>query len=111
MKWLQENSVVSMFLAFSIVFITYILVTDEHIAQYEQIEIEHGDTLWSLADQYRGKMTKQDWISYVTKENHLTSEHIVIGQSLSVPVEKESQYIVQQSSPDEHHSVKVASEK
>lgn len=110
MKFIQQNSLVSMFLAFSIIFISYILVTDEQIAQYEQIKIEHGDTLWSLADQYSGKMTKKDWIASVKRENQLRNEHIISGQTLFVPIEKQSEYIVEQSNLDNEKLVKVASE-
>lgn len=109
MKLFKVNGLASMFLAFLLVFITYIIVTDENIQIYEQVEIEHGDTLWSLAKDYSGKMTMRDWIYVVKEENHLRDEHIVAGQTIIVPVEKTSQYIVQKST--EQQIIKVASEK
>ena len=110
MKSNKRNGVLSMFLAFTFIFITYILVTDEKIAQYEQIEIGHGDTLWSLAEQYRGKMTKHDWIQVVKKDNQLTTEQITAGQQLVVPVEKGSAYIVKANNAEQQQLVKVASD-
>lgn len=109
MKNIKRNGVVSMFLAFALIFITYILVTDEQIAQYEQIEIGHGDSLWSLAEQYRGKMAKHDWIQVVKKHNQLSSEQITVGQQLVVPVEKSSVHIVKANNA-EQQLVKVASD-
>lgn len=62
MKWLQKNSyIVVLFVAFFVMG-AILLITDNGDITYEQIEIQHGDTLWTLAEQYRGKMTKQEWI-------------------------------------------------
>ena len=93
MKKMKFNSFTSMFLVFSILLLALIVVKDDKIELYEHVTIEQGDTLWSLAEQYRGKMAKHDWINAVKTENRLTDEKVVFGQVLVVPVEKESQYI------------------
>lgn len=99
-----------MVLAFSIIMFTFFIVEDEKIEQYEQVTIAQGDTLWSLAETYRGKMAKNDWIHFVKKENGLQDEKVVYGQVLMVPVEQDSNYIAnlndEESSGDK--TVKVA---
>ncbi|MGN7476681.1 cell division suppressor protein YneA [Solibacillus silvestris] len=111
MKKLRLNSFTSMLLAFSILLFAIIIVKDDKIELYEHVTIEHGDTLWSLAEQYRGKMAKHDWISEVKKENGLLDEKVVFGQVLVVPVEKDAQYIVKlNESSDMQSSVKVVRE-
>lgn len=97
-----------MVFAFSLVVVTYVLLTDENIEAYEQIDIEHGDTLWSLAENYRVKMDKQDWIALVKKVNHLQNENIVSGQRLLVPIEAGSQYIAMQTKNNQ--SIQIVSD-
>lgn len=77
-------------LAFIIIGIVYI--TDENIEQQE-ITVEHGDTLWTLSEHYRGKMSKENWIAHVKRENGLYSDKIVSGSQLVVPVEENSNYV------------------
>lgn len=109
MNWLKENSYITVFFIFSLFVIIVVAITDEKVEQYEQVIIEHGDTLWSLADQYRGKMSVQDWIAFVKKENHLANEKIIIGQQLKVPVDKQSNYIAKINT-EKNYIVKVVSE-
>ncbi|WP_332649368.1 cell division suppressor protein YneA [Lysinibacillus sp. 54212] len=109
MKWLKQNSYIALFFAASLVFILYLFITDEKIEHYKNITIEQGDTLWSLADQYRGKMSTHDWITFVKKENAMKTGAIVEGQEILIPVERHSIYIANLIKED-HYSVKVASE-
>lgn len=109
MTWLKENNYITVFFIFSLFVITVVALTDEKVEQYEQVEVEHGDTLWSLADQYRGKMSVQDWIAFVKEENQLSNETIIIGQQIKVPVEKKSNYIAKITTED-NYLVKVVSE-
>lgn len=108
MNWLKKNSYATMLLALSILFMTVILLTDEKIETYEQIEVIYGDTLWSLAENYSGKMGIQEWISAVKKVNHLPNEHILSGQMLLVPIEANSNYIAMQT--EAYQTTTVASE-
>ena len=109
MKWLKQNSYIALFFAASIVFILYLFITDEKIEHYKNITIEQGDTLWSLAEQYRGKMSTHDWITFVKKENAMKTGTIVEGQEILIPVERNSIYIAKLIE-EENYSVKVASE-
>ena len=106
MNWMRKHSFLSMIMIFSIALITILLLTDEKIEQYEQITIEYGDSLWSLADQYRGKMSKHDWITTVEKANDVKRNQLVAGTTLSIPVEKNSTFIVQKEA--EKEAMKVA---
>lgn len=109
MKLLKENGFIAMFAVMTIAFLFIMYVKDEKIEKYEQIEIVQGDTLWSLADHYRGKMSKEQWIEAVKYENFLFTDTIQAGQTINVPVEKRSSYIAQQKQREKTES-KVASE-
>lgn len=112
MEWIKENSFVSMIFTVAVIFIAILYVTDEKIEKYEQIQVVQGDNLWSLADHYRGKMSKEQWIASVKEENILYTDHLKTGQLITVPIEKNSVYIAQLNQHfDEAESVKVASEK
>ncbi|MCH7321659.1 LysM peptidoglycan-binding domain-containing protein [Solibacillus sp. MA9] len=110
MKKFKLNSFTSMLLAFSILLFTFLIFEDEKIEKYEQVTIVQGDTLWSLAETYRGKMAKNDWINFVKEENGLQDEKVLYGQVLVVPVEKESYYIanLNQNDSTNEKTVKVA---
>ena len=110
MEWLKKNSYVALLLGVTIAFVAYLYITDEKIEQYEQITIEHGDTLWSLAEQYRGKMSTQDWIAFVKKENHLFNQVLTTGETILIPIAKDSVYIANLSLEEDENSIKVASE-
>ena len=54
---------------------------------YKTIQIEEGDTLWTLADQYMGNSSfdRQEYIDEVKEMNHLTSDTIESGAYLMIP--------------------------
>ena len=110
MNWLKQNNYVALLFGVTVAFVAYLYITDEKIEQYEQITIEHGDTLWSLAEQYRGKMSTQDWVAFVQKENHLFDNRLTTGQTITIPVAKDSVYIANLSAEEDENSVEVASE-
>jgi len=108
MKWLQKNTyIVVLFVAFFVMG-AFLFITDNGQTTYEQIEIQQGDTLWNLAEHYRGKMTIEEWISHVKAENDLMNENIVAGHAITVPVNEESIYIANLKSEEKLHSVEVA---
>lgn len=57
------------------------------IKYYTSIQIEQGDTLWSIADIYRTAdySTVQDYIDEVKELNHLGPDEIHSGQYLTIP--------------------------
>lgn len=54
---------------------------------YKTIQVEDGDTLWTLADEYmgNGNMTHQQYINEVKEMNHLSSDTIESGAYLMIP--------------------------
>ena len=59
-------------------------------SDFVTIKVQPGDSLGQLSSDYsKGHtLTKKDFISWVEKENKLTSEKIKIGQKLVIPVNK-----------------------
>jgi len=106
MNWIRKNSFISMVFIFSITVIVIAFTTNEEIDQTENVYVNYGETLWSLADQYRGKMGKDEWILYVEKLNNIESKNIVAGALIEIPVIENSDYLlhIQQ----EQQQVKVA---
>jgi len=86
MTWLKKNTHISILLGACLLFAGYLYITDPGDVNYAEIQIEHGDSLWSLAEQYRGKMSTDDWIKLVKTENELADIKIVAGKSLVIPV-------------------------
>jgi len=86
MNWLKKNPHISILLGACLLFTGYLYITDPGEVTYKEIQVEHGDSLWSLAEQYRGKMSKEDWIKLVKTENELPDVQIIAGKSLVIPV-------------------------
>lgn len=56
------------------------------IKNYKTIEIKQGDTLWSLATEYKADDdTFYEYISEVKRINALTSDKIIKGNDLLIP--------------------------
>ena len=106
-KWLQQNHYIGiLFVAFFIMG-AYVFITDDK-ATYQNVEIQQGDTLWKLAEQYRGKMTAQEWIHKVKKENNLFGENIVAGSDLKVVIHEKSIYLSNLQKEEDLQSIEVA---
>ena len=60
---------------------------------YRSIEINPGDTLYKLADQYKKdpSVSRRQYVNKIIETNHLTSQNIYSGMSLVVPVYAEVQ--------------------
>ncbi|MEK5231274.1 hypothetical protein MHB42_05815 [Lysinibacillus sp. FSL K6-0232] len=86
MIWLKKNTHISILVGTCLLFAAYLYITDPGDIRYAEIQVEHGDSLWSLAEQYRGKMSTDDWIKLVKVENELLDIKIVAGKSLVIPV-------------------------
>ncbi|EON73017.1 LysM peptidoglycan-binding domain-containing protein [Lysinibacillus sphaericus] len=90
MNWMKKNTHISILIGACLLFAGYLFITDPGDITYTEIHIEHGDSLWSLAEQYRGKMGTDDWIKIVKVENELKNVNIVAGKSLVIPVTGEN---------------------
>lgn len=86
MKLLKENIFIALFLGLCITFITSFFVTNTLSTQEEyQLKIEHGDSLWKLADKYGSDESKESWINQVMALNNLQTAHIKTGDVLMIP--------------------------
>lgn len=54
---------------------------------YKTIQVEEGDSLWTLADEYMGNSSfdRQQYIDEVKEMNHLTDDTIESGAYLMIP--------------------------
>ena len=59
---------------------------DQHV-YYTSVEIQPGDTLWDIADEYMGTMyeNKNEYIREVKRINHMRTDSIKAGSYLIVP--------------------------
>lgn len=56
---------------------------------YKRITVEKGDSLWSIAEQYHKvdpKLSEQDFIAWVERENGIDRDFIKPDQKLTIPV-------------------------
>ncbi|MBM7586980.1 LysM repeat protein [Bacillus pakistanensis] len=86
--WKKYSYIIVLSLLVLSLSITVLLKLDSNGDQYQQIKVEKGDTLWTIADKYSDHytMTKEDFINWVGSENDLVSYQIKAGDSLTVPV-------------------------
>ncbi|AMQ74241.1 cell division suppressor protein YneA [Bacillus velezensis] len=70
---------------------------DQSLSQYVKIKVQDGDTLWSLADHVAEKkhINKEDFIEWVTENNHLQTADIKPGDELFLPVKKKHPAVYQ----------------
>jgi hypothetical protein len=60
----------------------------ESYKYYTNLEIQKGDTLWTIADTYMDAMhysSHNDYMNEVMTINHLTSDRLIAGQKIIVP--------------------------
>ena len=107
MNWLKKNMHITILAMMTATFITYLYVTDEKV-EHDYILVQEGDSLWSLAEHYRGKMDVNDWITKVKSYNNLNKDTIQIGKELYVPIEEQSIYIANKQR--EENTVEVVSD-
>ena len=90
MKLLKKKPYITLLFAVSIIlFVLFTSNTPGNIT-YKEIEINHGDSLWSLSEKYHGKMSTEKWIEIVMIENHLNHATIIAGKPLIIPLDKET---------------------
>lgn len=53
---------------------------------YESVRISGGDSLWSIAQKYRGVEDTSDFVEELKVLNSLSSDHIEAGSYILVPV-------------------------
>lgn len=109
MTWLEKNNYIKILFVVTLLIVAYIYITDEKTT-YEQITIQQGDTLWSLAERYKGNMTTEQWIQKVKAQNEIEGEHILAGGMLTIPIPQDAIFIAI-NEEDEIESIQIASKK
>ncbi len=58
--------------------------------EYQTVVLEKGDTLWAIADQYQTAhmRSKNDFISWVEKVNHVNRNNITAGKEIMIPIKQ-----------------------
>lgn len=91
MTWMKENYFLTIFVACSIAFTMFIIISNSFSTDESQhINIEQGDSLWALAQEYGTNKDKQKWIDNVIAMNNLQDGHIKAGEVIIIPVIEKS---------------------
>lgn len=86
MAIIQKNSFIALFFALILFLSIYTVLTHSSSeSQASSVEIEEGDTLWSLAESFSGEIPHHDWIDEIMKVNGLPSTTIIAGTSIQIP--------------------------
>ncbi|WP_391121545.1 LysM peptidoglycan-binding domain-containing protein [Psychrobacillus sp. L3] len=86
MKLLKKNYFITLFIGLSLTFImTIVLLNSQGERENYPITIEHGDSLWKLADKFGSEKSKEAWINEVMALNNLHTAHIKAGDTLIIP--------------------------
>lgn len=89
---IKMDSYSILYMIFFVLLITCIAVVCHDLKgpnpnQYKTITAEKGDTLWALGEKYKGKMTTQEFVSWVEQNNNLANQDVIqTGQTLIVPI-------------------------
>lgn len=59
-------------------------------SEYGEVSVASGDSIWSLADEYSDdyKMSKQEFVAWVEKENQIINGKLTAGETITIPVKK-----------------------
>ncbi|MBC1504650.1 cell division suppressor protein YneA [Listeria booriae] len=81
-----------------------IVTVNQADTEYNEVSIASGDSIWSLADDYAGKykMSKQDFVAWVEKENQLINGKLTAGDKIVIPVK--------QTNLEQDNSIQLANE-
>ncbi|MFX3674008.1 MAG: LysM peptidoglycan-binding domain-containing protein [Paenisporosarcina sp.] len=86
MDWVKNNQFVALLIG--VIFTCTIVFgwTSINVEEsYNEIFINDGDSLWTLAEQYRGNTPKHTWIAEVMAANQLKNQMIHAGDTLKIP--------------------------
>lgn len=86
---LKNYSFVLLFMAVSLIAGMFLIFSLSEDGDYSQIVVREGDTLWTIADQYKDSngMNKEEFIVWVQKKNHLYTALIKPGDELIIPID------------------------
>ncbi|WP_347550294.1 cell division suppressor protein YneA [Pseudalkalibacillus hwajinpoensis] len=72
-----------------IVFVSLRTAAAEDYNRYTKVELEHGDTVLEIAEEYRTahEMSNKKFVSWVEEANRINANRITAGDTLIIPVE------------------------
>ncbi|TDL34956.1 LysM peptidoglycan-binding domain-containing protein [Jeotgalibacillus sp. S-D1] len=86
----SKYSFVILFIVVTLAFGLYLTfsLADEQQESFINVEVEQGDSLWSLSKEYSESlsMSEKAFIEWVTAENNLASYSIYEGEQLVLPI-------------------------
>lgn len=89
MTFIRRNSYLAVLFVLILSFSFYSVIShNNQEPQMSLVQIEQGDTLWTLADSFSGDTPHHKWIEEIMKENNMNTPQIVAGQSLKIPSEQ-----------------------
>ncbi|AQQ53676.1 cell division suppressor protein YneA [Planococcus lenghuensis] len=89
MTIIQRNTYVVIFLLFILLLSLFAIFAGEAgEVKVSHVQIEKGDSLWSLAEELGGDQPQEQWISEIMKMNNLRTAQIKAGDTLLVPQEQ-----------------------
>jgi LysM repeat protein len=89
MTFIRRNSYLTLLFALILSFSFYSVFShNSQEPQMSLVQIEEGDTLWTLAESFSGNTPHQEWIEAIMEENNLHTPKIVAGQSIKIPSEQ-----------------------
>ncbi|PLR94816.1 cell division suppressor protein YneA [Bacillus sp. T33-2] len=76
-------------IAFGAVFAGQFNTSDK---EYITVTVEEGESIWQIAEKFSGdhKLTTDQFISWVEKQNGINGNNILAGEELVVPVSTEN---------------------
>ena len=85
MNFIKNNSFIISIIALSAILslIAGLFLSEEE--EHATIVVHQGDTLWTLAEQYKGDLPHEQWIASVMDANDLHQPVITSGSKLLVP--------------------------
>lgn len=89
-KLWANYSYILVFFGLALVASIYFILQMKDGVSYHSIEVQEGDTLWTIADQYSSdsSMSTDEFIKWVGEQNNLATYTISAGDSLVLPVKK-----------------------
>lgn len=88
MNWIKKNRNTTYLFAFIFAIMVILMVINRDTTSYTNIEVQEGDTLWSLSGLYKGDLSKSEWVSLVKDKNNIIDGRIIAGHTLSIPAYK-----------------------
>ncbi|HSP21810.1 MAG TPA: LysM peptidoglycan-binding domain-containing protein [Planococcus sp. (in: firmicutes)] len=89
MTFIQKNSYLTVLFLLILSFSFYSVFThNTQEGQMSLVQVEQGDTLWTLAESFSGSTPQHEWIEEIMKENGLNTPKIIAGQSIKIPSEQ-----------------------